>query len=132
MIINWEERCTGPYAMWNHCAHFDSVHDIIWDGYPGAVWKPRKWDATAEKFGARDLKSGKYNCCAFKFHVGIGFHGLLHAHTGPHFGVPHDHKMWERDAKLFRMKLGELLEQQRIHALCLRRVGTWRLSIWRL
>jgi hypothetical protein len=106
-IINWEDRHTGPNALWNHCAHFDSIHTVIWDGYPSAVWKPSKWDATADKFGARDLKSGKYNCCVFKFHVCIGFHGLIVAHTGPHFGVPHDHSMWIEDAKQFPMKPGK-------------------------
>ena len=51
------------------------MHTIIWDGYPAEAWKPSKWDAMADRFCGKELKSGKYNCCCYKFHVGIGYHG---------------------------------------------------------
>lgn len=51
----------------------------------------------------------KYNSCVFKFHVAIGFHGLIHAFTGPAIGVNHDDKMWDRDSEQFPMVAGELL-----------------------
>jgi hypothetical protein len=106
--INWEDRITGPYALWNHCMHFDSIHTVIWDGLPSMVWKPSKWDSQADKFGMKNLHSGKYNCCVLKFHVAVGFHGIPHAFTGPAFGVDHDQKMWERDSEKFPMKDGDI------------------------
>lgn len=33
-IINWENRHTGFFGMWNHVAHFDTVHTNIPDGFP--------------------------------------------------------------------------------------------------
>ena len=96
-FINWDERKSGPNALWNHCAHFDSVHTVIWDGFPAGVWKPNNWEPTFDKFGGRDLKSGKYNSCVFKYHVAIGFHGLIHAVTGPAIGVDHDAKLYMWD-----------------------------------
>ena len=102
--ISWNERCTGPNALWNHCAHFGSVHTVIWDGYPLFVWKPKKWE-DPNGVGARLLQSGKYNACCFKGHVAIGFNGLIHAHT-LHVGVEHDQRMWDDGSVCFPMKPG--------------------------
>ena len=35
--------CKGDTGLWNHVAHFDTLHATIWDGFPIACWKPTKW-----------------------------------------------------------------------------------------
>ena len=53
------------------------------------------------------MKSGKYNTCVFKGHVGITFWGGIVAQTGPHLGVDHDSRIWNDTQVLFPMRPGE-------------------------
>ena len=70
------------------------------------MWSPKSWE-NETRIGARWLKSGKYNTCVFKGHVGITFWGGIVAQTGPHLGVDHDSRIWNDTQVLFPMRPGE-------------------------
>ena len=70
------------------------------------MWSPKSWE-NETRIGARWSKSGKYNTCVFKGHVGITFWGGIVAQTGPHLGVDHDSRIWNDTQVLFPMRPGE-------------------------
>ena len=51
--------------------------------------------------------AGKYNTSCFKSHVTIGLNGLILGHTGPHFGVDHDKRIWDDTQQELQMDPGE-------------------------
>ena len=97
-IINYEDRCSGLLGLWNHAAHFDDVFTLIWDGFPLEAYQPSQW-LNESGIGASELcNKAKYNACIYKGHLGIGFHGCIHADCGLHLGVDHDTRM-EQDMR---------------------------------
>jgi len=112
-IMAYADRKEGLLGLWNHGAHFDDVFTLIWDGAPFEAWGPGAWmgdggiEAGVLTIGASELQSGKYNTTVYKGHFGIGFHGCLHADSGPHLGVDHDKRMMDDMESYFPREPGE-------------------------
>ena len=107
-IICWEDRCTGLLGLYNHVAHFDTVHTNIVDGFPYGCWKPTDWESEVAKggLGAELLLSGKYNSACYKGHLWMAFHGLP---LGVELclGVPHDMGIMGETGHRYPMRLRE-------------------------